>query len=362
MPAQNFSPDSDLYAKANPQLSLPIQSQQHLVKIAVIDSGLDYLHPKMARHLRLNSSGEGIGLDLLGHDSLPYPVILEPETGDEVEDFMGDNSHGTHVASLALLGAKMQLPGQSSAIDIGPKLGVIPVRVLPLTDEGIPVDQGDLERDLAMGKKIVKDLTKAIDFSRTEGAHIANLSLGIEASSLHEDAQKVFEQDIQEQLIPAIRDRGQDVLFLFAAGNENVPVLAGNYPASLSFANTLTVGALKDHASIAEYSNYGELVDVYVRGSDVNGLVPGGQREKMSGTSMATPLVANLAAKMKLLAPCLKAWQLKKLLITNAQEKVLKLEGTESDTRTVKVVSFKQGLAAAKKIGAQECASFPSAF
>ncbi len=362
MPAQNFEPDSELFLKANPNFSsnvtaelLQAQALKHQVNIAIIDSGVDYLHPKLQRHLRFNDANSGLGLDVLGHDSNPYPIIMDPESGEEVEDFTGSNPHGTHVASLALLGASLQLAGMPEKIDVGPLLGLIPIRVLPLTDEGIPTEGSDVERDLAVGKKIVENLVDAIKYSVNAGADIANLSLGIETQSLEPEAQEPFIREVEAKLVPALSELGADVLFLFAAGNENAAVVSGNYPASLKYPNTLTIGALKSHDTIAEYSNYGEMVDVYVRGSDINGLVPGGLREKMSGTSMATPLVANLAAKMKLLAPCLKAWELKNLILESSSEKVLKVEGTESDTRTVKVVSFKQGLASARIFQQKYC-------
>lgn len=361
-PSQKFDVDSELFAKANPksvldEQKIQEQTQAHKVIVSIIDSGVDYNHPRLQKHVRFNQTAPGLGLDLLGSDYLPWPIILDPESGEEIVDITGTNPHGTHVASLALLGGRYLLPGKTEKESIAPLLGLLPIRALPLSDEEMP-ELGDdmfsfaqtestLKRDLFLARKSIEVLTTAIDFSIDEGAHIVNMSLGIEASSLHEQARAPFENTVEKNLIPAIRDRGENVLFLFAAGNEAAKVIPGNYPASLSFKNTLTVGALKRHNSIADYSNFGDLVDVYVRGSDINGLLPGGERGPMSGTSMATPLVANLGAKIKLLAPCALASDIKDIIVETSTQKTLPIEKDKDVDvleRTVKVVSFGKAL------------------
>ncbi|HAZ11191.1 MAG: hypothetical protein A2X86_08535 [Bdellovibrionales bacterium GWA2_49_15] len=352
-PKQIFPEGNPFHEKANPVLSselssegLEAQTAAHLVKVAIIDSGVDYRHPQLRQHLRLNKSHTGFGLDILGEDGLPYPIILNPETGEEIEDIFGVNEHGTHVSSLALLGAKLEIPeAHGEKVDIGPRLGLIPIRVLPLDDEGMDtVASGERSlSDKLMSEKLVAVLSRSITYAIQEGAHIANLSLGVDPAEQSLENRAYLKQLVETDFYKKISVDGEKILFVFAAGNESVVVSDGYFPASLKAANTLTVGALDNNSTIADYSNFGDLVDVYIRGTDVQGLLPGGLRGKMSGTSMAAPLVANLAAKMKLLAPCLSASQMRALIIEQAAPL----------TKNVRVARFKETLDAVRALPAE---------
>jgi subtilisin family serine protease len=78
-----------------------------------------------------------------------------------------------------------------------------------------------------------------------------------------------------------------------------------------------------DHAGDeAPFTNYGK-VDVYASGSDVASVVPGGAVVQWSGTSMAAPQVANLAAKLLALNPELSVAELRRAIVEAADEKVI---------------------------------------
>ncbi len=62
--------------------------------------------------------------------------------------------------------------------------------------------------------------------------------------------------------------------------------------------NLLTVGAVDKAGDEASFTSYGFTVVVHANGYEVDSYIPGGDRIKMSGTSMAPPNVANLAAKI----------------------------------------------------------------
>lgn len=358
-PKQDFIPGTPLYFKANPKTILPEeklfeQTTKHKILIGIIDSGVDYNHPHIQRHVRINHQSKGVGYDLLGSDGYPFPNILDRASGEEIEDILGVNQHGTHVASLALLGGELLLPGEQEKVDIGPLLGMVPIRAIPLSNEDL-MDENDSslskeENSRVLAKAITEVLVQSIQFAINEGVHIVNMSLGVEAKKLHENVQPIFEQLIRENLVPMIRDDGRDVLFVSAAGNESNEVVAGLYPAAFNFDNTLTIGALDNSTTIANYSNYGHLVDVYIRGTEVVGLLPDGNRGPMTGTSMASPLVANIAAKMKLLAPCMTAADLKRGIISTAEEQTMAVGEEKNDEkpsviyRKVKVASFKRAL------------------
>jgi len=76
-------------------------------------------------------------------------------------------------------------------------------------------------------------------------------------------------------------------------------------PASLRLPNLISVGAVNQAGKETDFSNYGDTVSVYADGYEVESYVPGGWRMKKFGTSMASPHVANLAAKLIALDPSL---------------------------------------------------------
>lgn len=353
-PVQHFEPGSASDVIANPGLHmdqnlLKEQSRRHQVLVAVVDGGMDYTHPGLARQLHLNSSGEGVGLDVLGKDVWPFPILVNPANGEIMEDFTGTNDHGTHVASLAALGGFLKTSA-GSRLDAGSLIGIVPVRVLPMSDEGIPEEASEMEAQRHLAVKVVEVLKAAMEFASKEGTKVANFSLGMNAEEFKDQTGKeILVKKMKTELYPRFINEWGHILFVFAAGNETQEVVDGNYPASLKGKNLITVGALTKKMEIANYSNFGELVDVYIQGSDINGMIPNGKRDHMSGTSMATPLVSNLAAKVLLLAPCLAAHQVKELIVNESEILTLKVEDKE-ETKKVRVVDFQKTLQRAAQV------------
>jgi subtilisin family serine protease len=76
-------------------------------------------------------------------------------------------------------------------------------------------------------------------------------------------------------------------------------------PASLRLPNLITVGAVNQAGDETAFTSSGDIVAVHADGYHVESLVPGGTRLKLSGTSMASPNVVNLAAKLLALDPSL---------------------------------------------------------
>jgi len=106
-----------------------------------------------------------------------------------------------------------------------------------------------------------------------------------------------------------------DTLFVCAAGNSNRDAgFARDVPASLHLPNLIAVGAVNKAGMETGFTSYGDTVVVYANGDQVDSYVPGGSRMKMSGTSMASPNVANLAAKLIALDPSLTPGQVIELI------------------------------------------------
>ena len=73
-------------------------------------------------------------------------------------------------------------------------------------------------------------------------------------------------------------------LVVFSAGNDN---LANGAPAN--YERVIAVAALNSNGSKANYSNYGDFVDLAAPGTGIYSTLPGGTYGNMSGTSMSCP-------------------------------------------------------------------------
>ncbi len=78
--------------------------------------------------------------------------------------------------------------------------------------------------------------------------------------------------------------------------------------------NLLIAGAVDQAGKEASFTSFGPAVMVYANGFQVEGYIPGGERLKLSGTSMAAPNVTNLAAKLIAVDPSLKPAEVVKLI------------------------------------------------
>ena len=95
-----------------------------------------------------------------------------------------------------------------------------------------------------------------------------------------------------------------EILFITSAGNSDQDCeFYDDIPSSFELPNILTVGAVDQAGEETGFSSFGDNVDVHANGFEVESYIPGGKRMKMSGTSMSSPNVANLAGKLWSLEP-----------------------------------------------------------
>jgi subtilisin family serine protease len=107
----------------------------------------------------------------------------------------------------------------------------------------------------------------------------------------------------KDALQEAIRG-APSILFIAAAGNsDNDNDFAEMIPSALSAPNLITVGATDASGKPTSFTTFGKGVRLYANGFEVESYIPGGKRLKFSGTSMASPNVTNLAAKIVALDP-----------------------------------------------------------
>jgi subtilisin family serine protease len=177
-----------------------------------------------------------------------------------------------------------------------------------------------------------KDIANAIRYAVDNGAQVISMSFGKGYSP-----QKQWVDDAVKYA------QSKDVLLVHAAGNDANDIdTAQNYPNPVYLdhsgeaKNFITVGASGDATNggfTAKFSNYGiKSVDVFAPGVNIYSTLPGGDKYgNLSGTSMAAPVVAGLAALVREYFPDLSAEQVKYVIeksVRPVAEKV-KLPGTD---------------------------------
>jgi hypothetical protein len=228
--------------------------------VAVIDSGVDLTHPDIA----------GV-------------TVVDPR--NEIwnnTDVADDNGHGTHVAGTIIA----RTNNATGIAGIAPGSSLMPIKVLD-----------------ADGQGFVSDVIDGVDWARTHGADIINLSLG----GTLEPAQVAL---IQPTFTAA---RSAGILVVAAAGNSGLQIM--EYPAGLR--GVVSVAAVDQTDLQADFSTFNRGVDIAAPGVDILSTT-GGDYEEDSGTSMASPHVAGVAALIWAARPTLTVTELEAVLRASA--------------------------------------------
>jgi subtilisin family serine protease len=110
-----------------------------------------------------------------------------------------------------------------------------------------------------------------------------------------------------------------EILFICAAGNaDSNSTFNEMIPSSFKLPNLVAVGAVDQAGDEASFTSYGPTVLMDANGYQVESVVPGGTKLRMSGTSMASPNAVNLAAKLIALDPKLTPEQTIHLMVAGA--------------------------------------------
>jgi subtilisin family serine protease len=209
------------------------------ITVAVVDSGVQANHPDLTGRVR------------------PGAAIVNGavQNGAGLIDV---NGHGTHVAGI--IGAGLNGVG---VVGVAPEVTILPVRVLDANGVGPNSDIG-------------KGITWAVD----HGAKVINVSIGSDTKSASVSTAVGYAVD-------------HGVTVVAAAGNGG-PTGKPRYPAALS--EVIAVGALDPNGDVASYSTNGDYVDVVAPGTKIYSTKIPSTWGENTGTSMASPHVAALAA------------------------------------------------------------------
>lgn len=255
--------------------------------IAVIDTGVDYLHPEL----------EG-------------QIIKGRDFSNDDDDPMDDNGHGTHVAGtiVSLLNNGLGIAG------VAPQAKVLAVKAL------------DTE-----GSGSLFDVSEAIRYAVDSGAHVINLSLGAYAPN-HPTYFASAMNYAQEKNVVVVTGSGNDAsdVRFFIPANDPVAI---------------AVGATDFQDERASFSNYGERLALTAPGggdsepysiaapffsilslkshlieSGLERFIVGDHYLRLGGTSMAAPHVAGVAALLRSRFPQATSLQIRQMLQKGAQD------------------------------------------
>jgi len=204
------------------------------VKVAIIDTGIDYTHPDLAA----NYAGG-------------YNFIKTLKTP------MDDNGHGTHVAGIIAAG-----DNDTGVVGVAPDAELYALKALGRTGSGY-----------------ISDVNEAIDWAIDNNMDVISMSLGSSYNSTSQHA-----------LCDAAYEKG--IVIVASAGNDYGGAVS--YPAA--YDSVIAVSATNYTDGIAYFSSTGPEVELAAPGVHVNSTYLGGTYTTLSGTSMAAPHVSGVVA------------------------------------------------------------------
>ena len=243
------------------------------VIVAVIDTGVDYDHEDLAQNMWFNPGeipDDGRDNDGNGYVDDYYGINLIAGKGSADDD----NGHGTHVAGI--IAAQNNNLG---TVGIAYNVKIMPIKAA-----------------MASGYLHQSDIAKAILYAYENGAEVINMSFGGTACSIA----------VQDALAVAYTR----CVLVASAGNDGKPnqptptaPALPNYPAALNY--VLGVMSVDRSGVESRFTNWdvegfnGIEYELYAPGESMMSTLPGNRYGILSGTSMASPVVAAMAAILR---------------------------------------------------------------
>jgi len=267
------------------------------VVIGVIDSGIDYNHPKLALKLwrnpfesrdaeRFDISHDGRDNDGNGYidDEVGANFVEENQAPYDYDSKNGSHGyHGTLVSGIAAQGSS--------------KIKIMSLRT------------AFKEHELLSALRYILDFNFKAIGQKIPPVRIVNLSFG-------------YTKPLGLQAFAKYMHEEKHILFVAAAGNKNEGGSVQFYPAAYPIENLISVAALnKNGTDLTGWSAAdSKTVDLAAPGESVDVLIPGGLEAKADGTSLGSPHVSNVAAKIWLINPALSPLEVKNILTSTADQ------------------------------------------
>ncbi len=268
------------------------------IVVGVVDTGVDYNHEDLAANIWVNPleiPGNGIDDDGNGFVDDVHGINAITGTGDPLDD----NAHGTHCSgTIGAVG--------NNGIGVAGVNWEVSIMGLKFLDSG--------------GSGTLDAAIRAIDYAvaqKNAGVNIRVLSNSWSGGG--------FSQALLDSILAA---NNAGILFVAAAANsasdnDALPVFPANYDSP----NIISVAATDHNDGLASFSNFGlTTVDLGAPGVAILSTTPGNTYSVFSGTSMATPHVAGVAALVLSANSTLSVDELKDILI-NSGDPIPSLDG-----------------------------------
>ncbi|MFC1770709.1 S8 family serine peptidase [Candidatus Margulisiibacteriota bacterium] len=275
---QNYLIDTDLYKL----LEIPVHD---IVKVAVIDTGIDYTHPDIKDSLyqntdetinSLDDDDNGFIDDVQGYNFNGY---INGQDNTDTMDYYG---HGTHIAGIisAKENNSLGIAGLNSAARI------LNIKFLDNNGRGTQLDGA-----------------AAIKYAVDMGAKVINCSWGYYKYS-----------SVLKTAIDYAISRG--VIVVAAAGNLGSNVV--EYPAG--FSGVLAVSSLDLNLSPSSFTSFGTHIDFAEYGRSIYSLIPNKDYSKKSGTSQSAAILTGIVSRVIANKPALTPEEVKAILIQSARD------------------------------------------
>lgn len=266
------------------------------VVVAVLDSGVDYTHVDLRSNMWLRPDEVPAYVD----DELgTFNDLRGFDIADDVGDPMDENGHGTHCAGV--IGAEGD--NSEGIAGINWKVRIMPLKFLGRSGYGST-------------KGAIEAINYAIDRKkRGVNVRVISASWGSTRSS-----------KALRDAIAAAGDAG--ILFVAAAGNNGTDNdKRPHYPSNYDLPNVISVAALDRADELTSFSNFGaKTVHIAAPGKDILSTWLNDEYREASGTSMATPQVAGVAALVIAANPKISVAKLRERLL-NSVDKLDGLKG-----------------------------------
>jgi len=244
------------------------------VNVAVLDHGIHKTH---------NDLNDNIS-------SLSY----DTQNGRSPSIFISGSSHGTHVAGI--IGAEKD--NNLQVVGVAPKSKIM-----------------SISNPLYVTQSLSEELANGINWAVQNGAHIINNSWGDQGGSYYNDLHSAV---LENAITNALNNgrNGLGTILVFASGNR-APAI--DYPASFHD-DALVVGAISSSGNRTNFSGYGNDLDIVAPGKGILSTIQNQGTASLSGTSMAAPHVAGVAALILSVNPNLNVQEVNTIIEETAQK------------------------------------------